>query len=88
MQRTLQTVERSLSFLTARGVPTIALAELQETTTNPIDIGRPIPELTRDWPNVDWSSVDPAFLSKEGLYAFSAQALLKRGAAAKEMASK
>ncbi|PVH80400.1 phosphoglycerate mutase-like protein [Cadophora sp. DSE1049] len=84
MQRTLQTAAASLNWLTARGIKTIALAELQETTTNAIDIGRPIEELTRDWPNIDWSAMDPIFPSKEGLYAFSAEALLRRGAAARK----
>lgn len=68
----------------ARGLKAIALAELQETTKNLIDVGKPIPELTRDWPQFDWTAIDPAFPSKEGLYAFSVEALLKRGAAARK----
>lgn len=87
MQRALQTAERSLGWLTKRGIKTIALAELQETTTNLIDVGRPIPELARDWPNVDWSAMDPVFPSKEGIYEFSADALLRRGAEARKWLS-
>ncbi|KAH6663453.1 histidine phosphatase superfamily [Halenospora varia] len=84
MQRTLQTTEKALGWLIERGVPVIALAELQETTTNNIDIGRPIPELKKEWPLFDWSSIDPVFPAKEGIYEFSQEALLKRGEAARK----
>lgn len=80
MTRTLQTAQQGLEFLISRNVPTIALAELQETTTNKIDIGHPVSELQRDWPKVNFTHVDPIFPSKEGVYAFEAAALLERGA--------
>ncbi|KAH8648803.1 histidine phosphatase superfamily [Tricladium varicosporioides] len=84
MQRTLQTTKKALEWLVERGVPVIALAELQETTTNNIDIGRPIPELKKEWPWIDWSSIDPVFPAKEGIYEFSKDALLKRGEATRK----
>lgn len=84
MQRTLQTAAHSLSFLTALSVPTIALAELQETSTNMVDVGRPLSELEKEWPEVDWSHNDPVFPSKEGMYAYSAPALVERRQAARK----
>jgi broad specificity phosphatase PhoE len=68
----------------SQGVKAIILAELQETTTNPSDIGSPVSELARDWPTFDWSAIDPTFPSKEGLYEFSTEALLRRGAAVRK----
>jgi broad specificity phosphatase PhoE len=62
----------------------VALAELQETTTNMIDMGRPISELEKEWPDVDWSHIDPTFPSKEGMHAYSATALVARGTAARK----
>jgi hypothetical protein len=32
-----------------------------------------------EWPQFDWSTVDPVFPAKEGLYAFSKAALVNRG---------
>jgi broad specificity phosphatase PhoE len=84
MQRTLQTTEKSLGWLIKQKVPVIALAELQETTTNNIDIGRPISELKQSWPWVDWSSMDSEFPSKEGVYEFTQDALLERGRIARK----
>ncbi|KAF4635066.1 hypothetical protein G7Y89_g3024 [Cudoniella acicularis] len=83
MQRTLQTTKQALGWLIEKDVKVIALAELQETTTNLIDIGRPTAELKQDWPQYDWSMVDPVFPAKEGMYAFSQEALLERGKAAR-----
>lgn len=68
----------------SRGVKAIALAELQETTTNPIDVGHSIPEMTSEWPQFDWSMTDPVFPAKTGLYEFSAEALLRRGSAVRK----
>ena len=83
MQRTLQTTQQSLSWLMARGVPAIALAELQETTVNQCDVGSPLSSLQHTWPQFDWSHMDPVYPAKEGLYAFSEEALLRRGVAAR-----
>jgi broad specificity phosphatase PhoE len=83
MQRTLQTTDLALGFLIKRGIPAIALAEWQETTTNQIDIGSPVSKMSKEWPQFDWSHMDPVFPAKEGLYEFSEEGLLTRGAAAK-----
>jgi len=83
LTRTLQTTQSALSFLISRGVPVIPLAELQETTTNPIDCGRPLAELTPDFPSppFNWTHMSPLFPSKTGPFAFSPPSLLSRGAA-------
>jgi broad specificity phosphatase PhoE len=79
MQRTLQTADQALGWLMKRGVPAIVKAEWQETTVNKCDIGRPIPEVSAEWPQFDWSEIDPKFPAKDGLYEFSQAALIKRG---------
>ena len=84
LTRTLQTTQHTLGFLIQRGVKVIPLAELQETTTNPIDRGRPRAALEQAWPAYDWSCLDAVFPAKEGLYAFAAEALLARGAAVRK----
>ncbi|CAG8961067.1 hypothetical protein HYFRA_00002609 [Hymenoscyphus fraxineus] len=84
LKRTLQTTEAALDFLIKRGIPVIPLAELQETTENPIDIGSPLAELKQAWPHYDWSKIDPIFPSKEGIYKFSQDTLLQRGAMARK----
>lgn len=84
MRRTLQTAEASLGWLMERGVPAIALAEWQENTVNNIDIGRPVSELKKEYPNFDFSVVDPIFPAKEGLYEFSLEGLTERGIMAKK----
>ncbi len=64
-------------------MPAVARAEWQETTVNNIDIGRSISELASEFPAFDFSSVDPVFPKKEGLYEFSYEALLERGRVAR-----
>ncbi|KAE9362972.1 phosphoglycerate mutase-like protein [Stipitochalara longipes BDJ] len=85
LTRTLQTAT-SLTFLTSRGVPIIALPFLQETTINNIDIGRPASLLASEFPGVDFSLVekDPIWPRKEGIYAFEYEALTERGKLARK----
>jgi broad specificity phosphatase PhoE len=83
MLRTLQTADQALGWLMKRGVPAIVLAEWRETSIKKCDTGRPISEILHDWPQFDWSQIDPAFPAKEGLYEFSQAALIKRGIVAK-----
>jgi len=84
MRRTLQTAEASLGWLMKRGVPAIARAEWQENTANNIDIGRPVSELMNEFPDFDFSTVDPVFPRKEGLYEFSLEGLTERGVHARK----
>lgn len=79
MYRSLQTTEASLGWLISRGIPVIARAEFQETTTNNIDIGRSLTELKADFSSVNLEEVDPIWPAKEGLYEFSPEALVQRG---------
>lgn len=84
MLRTLQTVEQSLGWLVKLGVPVILLAEFQEIYDKPCDIGTQISEISKEWPQYDWSQVDPLYPSKTGLYEYSKDAIIKRGIAARE----
>lgn len=84
MRRTLQTAEASLGWLMKRGVPAIARAEWQENTVNNIDIGRPVSELMKEFPDFDFSAVDSVFPKKEGLYEFSLEGLTERGVRARK----
>ena len=84
MRRTLQTVHASLAWAVARGVPVVARAEWQENTVNNIDIGRPVTELEAEFPGVDFSGLGEVWPAKEGLYAFSQEALTERGRVARQ----
>ncbi|CAG8983919.1 hypothetical protein HYALB_00006886 [Hymenoscyphus albidus] len=84
MRRTLQTAQQGLGFLIDRGVPVILRAEWQENSDKPCDIGSPIPIISREFPDFDWSAVDPVWPSKTGLYRFSREGLMERGTMAKE----
>ena len=39
--------------------------------------------MSREWPQFDWSAVDPVYPRKEGLYEFSRAGLVERGRVAK-----
>ncbi|CZR56553.1 uncharacterized protein PAC_06442 [Phialocephala subalpina] len=84
MRRTLQTTSASLGWLMDRDIPAVARAEWQENTVNNIDIGRPVSELVEEFPKFDFSTVDPIFPAKEGLYEFSQEALTERGQVARK----
>ncbi|PQE06583.1 phosphoglycerate mutase protein [Rutstroemia sp. NJR-2017a BVV2] len=84
MKRTLQTAHQSLGWLMTRGVPVILRAEWQENSDSPCDTGSSIEDMEKDWPQFDWSVVDPLFPAKSGLYEFSKAALIKRGITAKQ----
>jgi broad specificity phosphatase PhoE len=79
LRRTLQTAQLSLGWLIAQGVPVQLRAEWQETTDKPCDVGTAVATMRDEWPKFDWSTVDPIFPAKEGLYAYSRTALVNRG---------
>jgi broad specificity phosphatase PhoE len=79
MRRTLQTAQQSLGWLMEKGVPVMLCAEWQENSSKPCDTGTAISEMQKEWPQFDWSVVDPEFPSKTGLYEFSFQGLTQRG---------
>lgn len=59
-------------------------AEWQENSSKPCDTGTPVPIAEKEWPQYDWSTVDPIYPSKTGLYTYSKQDLAKRGATVRE----
>ncbi|KJR84744.1 phosphoglycerate mutase [Sporothrix schenckii 1099-18] len=82
MTRTLQTAMASLDWLQANGVPFEAHAGWQETTDHPCDVGSEIDQVAQQFPQVDFSHVDPIFPEKTTpqalLYAYNRQALVTR----------
>ena len=85
MRRTLQTTQQSLSWLIEEmGIPVVARAEWQENSDKPCDTGSDIETISKEFPNVDWSTIDPEYPSKQGLYEFSKEGLTRRGIAARK----
>ncbi|KAE8452189.1 hypothetical protein EG329_001656 [Mollisiaceae sp. DMI_Dod_QoI] len=84
MKRTLQTAQQALGWLMERGVPVILRAEWQENSAKPCDTGTAISIMEKEWPQFDWSSVDPAYPAKTGIYEYTGHGLTKRGIVARE----
>lgn len=84
MVRTIQTAQESLGWLMEKGVPVILRPEWQENSDKPCDTGTAISTMEKEWPQFDWSSVDPLYPSKTGLYEFSQEGLTKRGIEARK----
>ncbi len=83
MRRTIQTAQQSLGWLIDRGVPVQLRAEWQENSAKPCDTGSLIEIISKEWPQFDWSTVDPKFPAKDGLYEFSPEVLTRRAVAAR-----
>ncbi|KAI1394985.1 phosphoglycerate mutase-like protein [Hypoxylon fuscum] len=83
LRRTLQTVQHGLQWLRDRGVPVEVRAEWQETTNNPCDVGDEPSVIQNEWPDLDFSTLDPVYPQKIGLYEASEKAFLKRADFAK-----
>ena len=79
MKRTIQTALFALSWLVQRGVPVVARSEWQENSDKPCDTGSRIQDLAEEFPDVDFSEVDPVHPSKIGRYAFSRNCIVQRG---------
>ncbi|KAK2628166.1 hypothetical protein QTJ16_002812 [Diplocarpon rosae] len=84
MRRTMQTAQQALGWLMARGVPVMLRAEFQENSSKPCDTGTSIAIMEKEWPQFDWSSVDPVYPENTGLYEFSMNGLKQRGIAARK----
>lgn len=54
-------------------------AEWQENSDKPCDTGSDVETMRKEWPMLEWGHLDPVFPKKDGLYAFSRQAVEKRG---------
>ncbi|KAI2470027.1 phosphoglycerate mutase-like protein [Annulohypoxylon bovei var. microspora] len=87
LRRTLQTVKYGLRWLRNRGVRVEVRAEWQETTDNPCDIGDDPLMIQAEWPDIDFSTLDPIYPQKTGLYENSEDAFRRRGAVAKDWLS-
>ncbi|RYP23769.1 hypothetical protein DL767_008724 [Monosporascus sp. MG133] len=78
LKRTLQTVRHGLQWLQNLDVPVEVRAEWQETSDNRCDIGTEVALLQKDWPDFDFSGLDPVYPQKTGLYEASEDAFRQR----------
>lgn len=83
-RRTLQTATIGLDFLIQKGIPVIPSANWQENADKPCDTGSPLDVISSEFPQYDFSSVDPNFPDKttggpRNPYAFTERAILARG---------
>ncbi|KAH9860743.1 hypothetical protein J1614_012075 [Plenodomus biglobosus] len=86
-RRTLQTATIGLDWLIKKGVPVIPSALWQENADKPCDTGSPLDVISSEFPQYDFSSVDPSFPDKttnlsSNPYAFTQRAILARGQSA------
>ncbi|KAH8594508.1 histidine phosphatase superfamily [Bisporella sp. PMI_857] len=87
MLRTLETCQLALSHLHSRPehpVPVICLAEWQENSAKPCDVGSEVEVFRKQFETFDWSQVDTVWPRKEGLYAYSRDGLTQRGIACRK----
>lgn len=56
---------------------------IQETTDYPCDVGTELSVLEKDWPDFDFSTLDPVYPQKTGLYEASEDAFRRRASFAK-----
>ncbi|KAI1136264.1 phosphoglycerate mutase-like protein [Hypoxylon sp. FL0543] len=86
LRRTIQTALRSLDWLIETGVMIEADADWQENSVQPCDTGSTIDKLTQEFPNVDFSKLDPVFPDKTSpaasKYHFTKTAILNRAQSA------
>ncbi|PSR82447.1 histidine phosphatase superfamily [Coniella lustricola] len=64
MSRTCETAVLSLGWLIEKGIPIQAHAGWQENSAKPCDTGSPIPVVAKQFPQIDFSHVDPVFPDK------------------------
>ncbi|KAF2707152.1 phosphoglycerate mutase-like protein, partial [Pleomassaria siparia CBS 279.74] len=85
MRRTLQTAKLGLDFLiTGKGIKVEPDALWQENADKPCDTGSPISVMASEFPDFDFSAVDPSYPDKTthlstNPYAFTRRAILARG---------
>ncbi|KAK6205868.1 hypothetical protein LQW54_008163 [Pestalotiopsis sp. IQ-011] len=99
LRRTLQSYHHGLSWLAEQGIRVELRAEwqtkktdaagrpsgnLQETTANPCDVGSEIEVISKEWPQLDFSQLDPVYPAKTGLYDAAQESLLHRARVARE----
>lgn len=64
MRRTCETTMLSLGFLIEKGIPIEAHAGWQENSAKPCDTGSPIQVMAAEFPQIDFSKVDPVYPDK------------------------
>ncbi|KAK3381122.1 histidine phosphatase superfamily [Podospora didyma] len=83
MKRTIETALLAFRGLIEKGVPIQAHAAWQENSAAACDTGSPILKLEAEFPQVDFSHVDPVFPDKKSpagaRYKYSRQAIIARG---------
>jgi broad specificity phosphatase PhoE len=84
MRRTLQTATIGLDWLIKKGIKVLPDAGWQENADKPCDTGSPISVMEKEFPNYDFSTVDPSYPDKttnlaSNPYAFTEKAILARG---------
>lgn len=84
MRRTLQTATIGLDYLIKKGTPVLPDAMWQENADKPCDTGSPISVIESEFPQYDFSKVDPSYPDKttnlsSNPYAFTRRAILARG---------
>ncbi|KAF3017502.1 hypothetical protein G7054_g3367 [Neopestalotiopsis clavispora] len=84
LRRTLQSYHHGLSWLAEEGIRVELRAEWQETTANPCDVGSEISVISKEWPQLDFSQLDPVYPAKTGLYDASQESLLRRARVARQ----
>ncbi|KAI1193982.1 phosphoglycerate mutase-like protein [Nemania serpens] len=86
MRRTIQTTLATVDWLVEKGVKIEADAHWQETTAKPCDAGTAVSKLAEEFPNVDYSTVDPVWPDKTSqaaaAYHYTRTAIIARGQAA------
>lgn len=84
MWRTLQTATIGLDYLIQQQTPVLLDANWQENCDKPCDTGSPTSVLEKDFPQYDFTKVDPSYPDKTtnlstNPYAFTKKAILARG---------
>lgn len=62
-----------------KGIPVQLRAEFQENSYAACDTGSSVSIMKEEWPQFDWSTVDPIFPAKTGLYTYSVEGVAQRG---------
>ncbi|KAH6617477.1 histidine phosphatase superfamily [Chaetomium tenue] len=84
--RTIETALLAFGDLIGKGVPIVAHAGWQGNSLSPCDTGTPLPTLTKLFPQIDFSTVDPLYPDKTSpaaapIYGCTRPAILARGQA-------
>lgn len=84
MRRTLETMTIGLDFLIKKGVPVLPDANWHENADKPCDTGNPMSVIGKEYPQYDFSGVDPLYPDKTSNlatnpYAFTQKAIVARG---------